>query len=157
MYFLSCNASKFTRLFTAHLLTYCAKKPYGERNFCKGSYFKSLVFLSELLRCILQIFFMITFLIIFNVVRVMSPRVWLDYQNLIVVNPPHFLLQEAIRFNGAVIPTLSSRIDNQFPIIGLAAYSGLEDHLTICIFIHVLLVYDLCSDYLYLHSWLEVS
>lgn len=146
MYFLSCNASRFTRLFTVHLLTYCAKKHYGERNFFKDSYFNSLVFLSELLCCILQIFFMIRFLIIFNAGRVVSPHVWLDYQNSKVVNSPCFLLQGAIRFNGAVILTLSSWIDNQFPIIGLAAYSGLEDHLTICIFIHVLLLYNLGSD-----------
>lgn len=156
MYFSSCKGNKFTRLFTAHLLTCCAKKSFGERNFFRHLHFNSVFFLSELLCCTVQIFFIITFLIIFDVGRVMSPHFWLDYQNLIAVNPPHFLLQGAIRFNGVVILTFLSQIGNQFLVIGLAAYPGLEDPLIICIFIHTLLHYDLHFDYLYLHSWLEV-
>lgn len=88
--------------------------------------------------------------------RLMSPHFLLDYQNLIVVNPPHFLPQGAIRFNEAVILTYLSWIGNQFLVIGLAEYSVLEDPLAICIFIHILLD-DFNSDCLYLDSWLEVS
>ena len=128
-----------------------------EKGIFSDLHFNSLLFLFELFCCTVQIFSIITFLIIFDVGRVMSPHFCLGYQNLIVVNPLHFLLQGAIRFNGAVILTFSNWIGNQFLVIGLAAYSGLEDPLTICIFIHTLFHYDFCSDYLYLHGCLEVS
>lgn len=124
MYFLGCNGNKFTRLFTTHLLTCCAKKSFGEKNIFRHLHINSLVFLSEVHCCTVQIFIIIAFLIIFDVDRVMSPHFWLDYQNLIVVNPSHFLLQGAIRFNGAVILTFSNQIGNQFLVIGLAAYTG---------------------------------
>lgn len=129
MHFLSCNGNKFTRLFTAHLVTCCAKKSFRERNFFWDPRFNSLVFFSGLLCCTVQIFFVITFLIIFFMGGEMSPHFWLDEQNLILVNPPYFLLQGAIRFNGAVILTFLTQTDNQFLIDRLGAYCGLEDPL----------------------------
>lgn len=119
-------------------------------------YFNSLVFLSGLPCCTVQIFSVITFLIIFFMGWEMSPHFWLDEQNLILVNPPYFLLQGAIRFNGAVILTFLTQTDNQFLIVTLGAYSG-RDLLTTCIVVHILIHSGLPSMYLYLKSWLEFS